>query len=189
MPSNVVKRALAGERAAIIRVFKSDPGAFGTAQPIAAIASAKAVMFKAAERRSLSPAEQAELDAAEQFLADLADAITHVPTTVRTKAILWFCATLTNQLKRAKEIIVRTPRSERHLSETRHRLARETRLDAEIVRVFLDKPKTRALGLARTLTGKRFAVTAEHVRKLQAQHRDWGIRGNLALLSSKKRRT
>lgn len=182
-----LKLALRGNRSAIVRVFKANPAAFGDAQPVAAIAKAKAIMFRAAERRSLSTAEQAELDAAEQFLSDLADALVYVPTSVRSKAILWFCATTTNHLELAKPIIVATPRRDRQRQSTQTRLATETRLDPEVVKVFLDSPRTGTLGLARTLTGRKFGVTAEHVRKLQAKHRDWNIRGNLVLLASKRK--
>lgn len=187
VPKKLLKAARAGDRSAIIRVFRMNPAAFGNAEPFAAIAKAKSIVINAAARRSLSTDEQVEFDQAEQFLADLAEALAYVPPDVRSRAILSFCATMTNKLTVARPIIVATPRSERMRETTVKRLAAETRLDREVVKTFLDNPRTGAQGLARKLTGKKFAVTDEHVRKLEAKHRDWNIRGNLALIFSTKK--
>jgi hypothetical protein len=184
----LLRRAKKGDRKAIVRLVKLHPESLGNTQPFAAIAEAKATIVKAAERFALPAAEQEAADRADEFLDSVAEAVRYTPKDVRTRAILQEAANLSAHLQRARELILSVPRADRSRPSTTDKLAKQTKLDRESIKVIANAPRTGYRGLAREMAGRKFNVTGEHVRKLQLKYRHWNIRpNNLVVLGSRKR--
>lgn len=183
-----LQKGLKGNRKAIIRLFKVNPEAFGDTQPMAAIAKAKEIVRVGAIKYSMPSTEQERYDAAETFLAKLAKAITYVPAHIRMKAMLKYYVDLLAHLEKARPIIMATPRSDRGRADTVKHLALRTKLAPKVVAEFHRQPTTRALGLARRLTGEKFSVDPDHVRKMHAKYaRKFNISPKFLVMNATKK--
>ncbi len=171
----------------MVALVREDARVLGEGFVVAALVDARALLAEATKRRSFDARRQAQVDAAEEFVEELSDALRHVPN-LRTRSIVEECALLTRHLSIARPFIVRTPREDRHRADVIRQLAARSQLPEDVVKEFLLRPRTGPKTLARRLIGKKYAISEEQVRTLQKKYgQRYARRVPIIVLQAKRR--